>query len=138
MCGATTVLQCNRKFWPATLKTIETSPKRLQISEEKNLLKALFFRKSNCPFSPSGFPRFLNVFSVIVAKKNDKVELECRTQGEPSPLVRWFKDSTPIDLTNTRFLVTPKWLDEVKILPPLISRRDNGLVPTLTSLEGST
>nr|CDS20654.1 receptor type tyrosine protein phosphatase [Echinococcus granulosus] len=68
---------------------------------------ARLFVYQNEEVAPSGFPRFLNVFSVIVAKKNDKVELECRTQGEPSPLVRWFKDSTPIDLTNTRFLVTP-------------------------------
>lgn len=60
--------------------------------------------------APPGFPRFLNVFSVIVAKKNDNVELECRTQGDPSPTVRWYKDSTPIDLTSTRFLVTGKTL----------------------------
>uniref|UniRef100_A0A5K3F892 Ig-like domain-containing protein n=1 Tax=Mesocestoides corti TaxID=53468 RepID=A0A5K3F892_MESCO len=56
--------------------------------------------------APTGFPRFLNVFSVIVAKKNDKVELECRTEGDPPPTVRWYKDSTPIDLVNARFLVT--------------------------------
>ncbi|VDK20966.1 unnamed protein product [Taenia asiatica] len=68
---------------------------------------ARLFVYQNEEVAPPGFPRFLNVFSVIVAKKNDKVELECRTQGDPSPLVRWFKDSTPIDLTNTRFLVTP-------------------------------
>lgn len=46
------------------------------------------------------------MFSVIVAKKNDNVELECRTQGDPSPSVRWYKDSAPVDLTNARFLVT--------------------------------
>ncbi|VDM31164.1 unnamed protein product [Hydatigera taeniaeformis] len=68
---------------------------------------ARLFVYQNEEMAPPGFPRFLNVFSVIVAKKNDKVELECRTQGDPSPLIRWFKDSTPIDHTNTRFLVTP-------------------------------
>ncbi|VDO03309.1 unnamed protein product [Rodentolepis nana] len=67
---------------------------------------ARLFVYQNEEAAPPGFPRFLNVFSVIVAKKNDNVELECRTQGDPTPLVRWYKDSVPIDLTNVRFLVT--------------------------------
>ncbi|BHF81728.1 protein tyrosine phosphatase activity [Sparganum proliferum] len=54
--------------------------------------------------APSGFPRFLNVFSVIVAKKNEKVELECQTHGDPPPTVRWYKDSLPVDLTSPRFV----------------------------------
>ncbi|VDL91364.1 unnamed protein product [Schistocephalus solidus] len=53
---------------------------------------------------PAGFPRFLNVFSVIVAKKNEKVELECQTHGDPPPTVRWYKDSIPVDLTSPRFV----------------------------------
>ncbi|VDK75963.1 unnamed protein product [Dibothriocephalus latus] len=58
--------------------------------------------------APAGFPRFLNVFSVIVAKKNEKVELECQTQGDPPPTVRWYKDSIPVDLTSPRFVKNGK------------------------------
>ncbi|VDQ08925.1 unnamed protein product [Trichobilharzia regenti] len=53
--------------------------------------------------APPGYPRFLNSFSVIVARKNAEVELECRATGEPPPIITWFKDSVPIDLNNPRY-----------------------------------
>ncbi|CAI2737020.1 unnamed protein product, partial [Dicrocoelium dendriticum] len=53
--------------------------------------------------TPPGFPQFLNSFSVIVAKKNSGVELECRTSGSPPPVVTWYKDSVPVDTGNPRF-----------------------------------
>ncbi|KAF5396794.1 Receptor-type tyrosine-protein phosphatase S, partial [Paragonimus heterotremus] len=53
--------------------------------------------------APPGFPGFLNSFSVIVAKKNTVVELECRTSGDPPPEISWYKNSVPIDLTDPRF-----------------------------------
>ncbi|KAA3680109.1 uncharacterized protein DEA37_0013773, partial [Paragonimus westermani] len=53
--------------------------------------------------APPGFPGFLNSFSVIVAKKNTAVELECRTSGDPPPQISWYKNSVPVDLTDQRF-----------------------------------
>ncbi|CAH8297510.1 unnamed protein product, partial [Schistosoma turkestanicum] len=53
--------------------------------------------------APPGYPRFLNSFSVIVARKNAEVELECRATGDPIPEITWFKDSIPIDLANPRY-----------------------------------
>ncbi|VDP65223.1 unnamed protein product [Echinostoma caproni] len=53
--------------------------------------------------APPGYPKFLNSFSVIVAKKNAGVELECRASGDPQPVIDWFKNSVPVDLTNPRF-----------------------------------
>ncbi|CAH8622284.1 unnamed protein product [Schistosoma rodhaini] len=53
--------------------------------------------------APSGYPRFLNSFSVIVARKNSEVELECRATGDPIPEITWFRDSIPIDLANPRY-----------------------------------
>ncbi|CAH8573818.1 unnamed protein product [Heterobilharzia americana] len=53
--------------------------------------------------TPPGYPRFLNSFSVIVARKNAEVELECRAAGDPQPEITWFKDSVPIDLYNPRY-----------------------------------
>ncbi|KAK4468096.1 hypothetical protein MN116_008266, partial [Schistosoma mekongi] len=53
--------------------------------------------------APPGYPRFLNSFSVIVARKNAEVELECRATGDPMPEITWFKDSVPIDLSNPRY-----------------------------------
>lgn len=54
---------------------------------------------------PRGFPRFITVPHMQGVEKGRTAVIPCRATGDPDPVVTWFKDMMPVDLSNPRYSI---------------------------------
>lgn len=62
---------------------------------------------------PSGFPRIVENPTLKAVEKGRATVMMCSASGNPVPVVSWYKDLVPVDVSDPRLRILPTGLQRL-------------------------